>query len=118
MDMLQLRILRLYGRTEEPSKLADQVADLRHTLLSLIQETEVLKAILRERGDWNEEAYRRLRIERMLADHDSAGASPWRHQSSYRYTLDEDDFLREQFRFGDADVADFRDRARSMASRT
>ena len=112
-DPTEERIFRLYRRTEIPSELAMQMADLRHTLLSLAQEVEVLRTML---GD--ETSYQRLRVKRMLDDHSSQGPSPERHHSSYRYTLDEDEFLRQQLGFGDEEVQDFRTKAREMSALT
>jgi len=98
--------------------MAEQIQDLRHTLFSLIQEVEVLKDLLREQGTWDERRYRQLRVEKMLADHSSAGPDPWRHHSHYAYTLEEEEFLHEQLRFGEQELAEFRARAEDLETQT
>ena len=118
MDLVRRRLFRLYHQTEEPSRVAEQIQDLRHTLFSLIQEVEVLKGMLREQGAWDERRYRQLRIERMLADRSSAGVDPWRRHSPYRYTLDEEEFLREQLGLGERELAEFRARSEELEIQT
>lgn len=111
------RLFRLFYQTEEPSRVAGQIQDLRHTLFSLIQEVEVLKGMLREQGAWDERRHRQLGIESMLADRSSAGADPWRRHSPYRYTLDEEEFLREELGLGERELAEFRARSEELGLR-
>jgi hypothetical protein len=78
-----------------------------HALFVAIQEISVLKAVLREKGMWDETLYRRLRTESMVTDHSSAGDWPQTSHSYYPYLLDERAFLRFAFKATKEDLADF-----------
>ena len=107
MGFLESRLFRLFQPAQAAAQPSQQIADLRHTLLSAIQDIAVLKALLREKGTWDDALYQRLRVRQMIEDHSSAGPNPWTRHSYYPYTLDERDFLRFSFHAGDADVEDF-----------
>src|SRR5579872_5798053 len=97
MDFTKTRLFRMHAQAKEIETLSQAVADLRHTLFSAIQDIAVLKKALASKGLLDVALYKKLRVQRMLQDHNSAGASPWRTSSSYPYTLDEEEFLRDQF---------------------
>ena len=80
-------------------------------VLNLCQEVETLRAMLAERGLWQEDRYRELRERVMLQDHGGPGPASWRNYSHYKHTLDEDELLRAVLGFSDEEVARFRKRA-------
>ena len=106
MSFLEPRLFRLFQSPRNVKELSRQIEDLRHTLLSAIQDI-VLKTLLREKGVWDEALYRRLRIHQMIDDHSTPGPPPWTHHSHYAYTLDEPDFFRLCFKAGNAEVQEF-----------
>jgi hypothetical protein len=107
MSFLESRLFRLLQSPRNVKELSRQIDDLRHTLLSAIQDIVVLKTLLSENGIWDDAHYQRLRVQQMIADHSTAGADPWIRHSLYAYTLDEHDFLRLCFKAGDAEVQEF-----------
>jgi hypothetical protein len=120
MGLFDSRFFRLFGRpgSVEVAQLAQQVDDLKLTLASAIQDIVVLKTLLQEKGVWDETRYIQLRREQMIADHNSAGPEPWAWYSSYPYTLDEEAFLRHQFKAGEAEVAAFREEVEFVSQLT
>ncbi len=112
------RLFRLFQPASDLEGLSRQVQDLRATLLSAIQDIAVLKAMLRERQIWEDAAYKRLRVKRMISDHSSAGASPWRNYSSYPYTLEEPEFLREVLSATPAEIEEFKARVAAVEQQT
>jgi hypothetical protein len=74
----------------------------------VIQEIEVLKAMLKEAGVWDQKRYKAAMMERMLDDHNSAGAAPWHHHSYYPYTLAEDGFLKHRFNSSEEEITAFK----------
>lgn len=120
MGIFEKRFFRLFARREnlEISQLAQQVDDLTVTLVSVIQDVAVLKTMLQEKDVWDEARYRQLRRERMVADHSSAGLESWVWYSAYPYTLDEEEFLRHQFKASEAEVAAFREEVEFVSQLT
>ena len=118
MSLYDTRLFRLSRKPEDPVDIAEQIQDLRHMLFSLAQDVEVLKGMLAERGVWDTEVYRKLRVERMLDDHSSIGGGSWRTYSYYKFTLDEEEFLRHHLKMDDQAVVEFRDRAAYMETLT
>ena len=116
--MFQDRLFRLYQTPKSLDELTQQVQDLRDTLNSAVQDLVLLKSVLEEKGLMDAALYKRLRIQRMLWDHSSAGASPWRNYSLYPYTLSEKDFLRETLGVGEAEVKTYEEDAENMGTRT
>jgi len=107
MDFTQSRLFRMHAEPQDIDSLSRAVADLRHTLFNAIQDIAVLTEALKRNHLLDEKLYKELRIERMLGDHSSAGASPWRNCSQYPYTLDEEDFLRERFGATEEEVREY-----------
>jgi hypothetical protein len=107
MSFLESRLFRLFQSPRNVKELSRQSEDLRHTLLSAIQDVVVLKTLLREKGIWDDALYQRMRVRQMINDHSTAGVDPWIRHSHYAYTLDEHDFLRLCFNAGDAEVQEF-----------
>ena len=101
---------RLFRTPNTVEELASQVEVLRSALMSAIQDIAVLKELLREKGGWDDYSYRKLRIQRMVKDHSSAG--PWPHpiHSYYPYVLNETDFLKEVLSANEAEVREFEQR--------
>jgi|SRR5688572_6694317 len=120
MELFEKRFFRLFARREslELSQLAQQVNDLTITLVSVIQDVAVLKTMLQEKGIWDEARYMQLRRQQMIADHSSAGLAPWVWYSAYPYTLDEEEFLRHQFKADEAEVAAFREEVEFVSQLT
>jgi hypothetical protein len=87
-------------------------------VLSLCQEVETLRAMLAERGLWDEKRYRELREATMLHDHGGPGPAAWQSYSHFKHTLDEEEFLKVVLRFSDEEVARFRQRARERLTMT
>jgi hypothetical protein len=114
MDFTQSRLFRMYGEPKDVDALGRVVADLRHALFSAIQDIAVLKSALADRGLLDDATYKKLRMQRMVADHSSAGVASWRNSSSYPYTLDEDEFLRDQFHATDDEVRQYEDDVRAV----
>ena len=112
------RFIRIFHKTDTMAGLVEQVEDLRETLTSVIKDVAVMQQMLRERGLWDEQRYCQLRYERMIADHSSAGASPWASHSYYRYTLDEPEFIREALGGGAEHIAEFERRVRHVEQLT
>jgi len=101
------RLFRMILPSKSIEELNQRIEDLHHTLNSAVHDIVVLKEVLREKGLMDEALYKRLRIERMLADHGGPGASPWVGSSIYPYTLDEHAFLRRTLGAGETEVKSF-----------
>jgi hypothetical protein len=112
------RVVRIQLPPGNLDQLAEQVADLRVMLCSLIRDVAVFQEMLRQRGLWDQAQYRQLRMERMIADHSSAGAAPWRHHSLYPYALDEHDFLQQILAFTPEELAAFTQRVEDVRTAT
>ena len=112
------RWFRLFFDPRNVDELAAQVADLRSTTLSLIQDVAVLRGMLRARGMWDEGEYRRQRLEIMVRDHSSAGATPQTSHSYYPYTLDEREFLESVLKATPQEVAEFEKRVEHVQTLT
>jgi hypothetical protein len=104
--------------TKDPEKLHQRVNDLCHVVQSMAQELATLKGMLELRGLWDESEYKRLRTDRMIADHNGTGPSPWTAYSIYPHTRDEDDFLRAELAADESDLHEFRRRAKVVAGLT
>ncbi len=98
----------LFRDSEDPQVLRQQVRMLRRALIGLAQDVTVLRRQLTESGALDPSRYRRLRIERMIDDHSSAGAVPWMSYSHYPYLLDDEQYLRTQLGASEAEVEEFR----------
>jgi len=96
------RHFRLFADSKTPSPLGD----LRHVVLSLIQEVAVLRSFLEEEG-LDKEEYKRRRREVMVGDHGGPGPAPWVSYSYYRFTLEEKEFLKQVLGMNDAEIASF-----------
>jgi hypothetical protein len=94
-QLLRERVFRMFGEPRSMPEANQLIADLRHVLISVIQDVDVLLSALDEAGILDAAAYRERRIARMLADHNTEGGAPWRPHSYYRHSLDEVDFLRD-----------------------
>jgi len=118
MDFTQSRFFRMHAEPKTIESLSAAVADLRHTLFSAIQDIAVLTEVLKRNQLLDETLYKELRIQRMLGDHSSAGASPWRNCSQYPYTLEEEELLRERFRASEEEVRQYREDIDSLETLT
>ena len=93
-----------------------QLKDLLHVLNGTIQELEVVKNMLKEKGLWDEKLYKGLRIKRMLDDHNMAAETPWKAHSNYSYTLNDKAFLRHVFDASDDEVKEFESEVERVSS--
>ena len=89
-----------------------QMKDFLHVLNGAIQEVEVLKDMLKEKGFWDDKKYKELRIKRMIGD----GANPRKSRSMYSYTLNDSEFLRRIFAASEDEVRKFENEARGLSS--
>jgi len=94
-----------------------QVKDLLHVLNCVTQEIAVIKDMLKEKSLWDEKLYRRLRIERMIGDHNTAGAGTRQQSSIYNYTLEEKEYLRQVFDASNDEVKRFESEVEQVSSR-
>lgn len=95
----------LLGADGEAPTLASAV---RTILVNLARELAVLREMLESRGLWDEAEYRRLRIERTIADQGGPGPAPWRRHALYPHVLGDERFLREILGCDDEQVTEFR----------
>ena len=116
MSELITRLYQLFKKPKNLDELNGQVGILRSMVVSLIQDVDVLKSMLREKGLWDQIRYQSLRIDRMVGDHSGAGGAPFRHYSYFPYTLSEDDFLRHQFKLTDEELRDFKKKVEYVES--
>ena len=113
MGLFDFRYGRLFRRPSTQTQVADQLADLRHTLNSMAQDIAILQEMLGECwpggcGEW-EAQYRWRRATRMAVEHGGRGIGPSSsHRALFPHTLDEEDFLRWRLRASDRDIAYFR----------
>ena len=84
-----------------------QLDDIRHVLKSAIQDIAVMQSMLQEQGLWDDDLYKKLRVERMIGDHSAVGADPWGGHSVYQYTLEESEFLSNVFDASEDEVKKF-----------
>jgi hypothetical protein len=110
-DYWQTRLFRLIDIAEDDRS----VADFLGVLFSAIQDLAVIKQLLTEKGVWDEELYKKLRTERLIADHSGAGATPWKSYSYYPYTLDEEEFLEELFNASKEEIARFKEKVETIS---
>jgi hypothetical protein len=118
MSILESRFFRLFRPSQDVSAPTLHIEDLRSTLISAIQDIVVLKAMLQEKGLWDEPLYKRLRIQRMIDDHSSAGCASWLRYSFYPYTLEQSDFLRHQFKATEDEIKSFEAQVRFVQTLT
>jgi hypothetical protein len=109
----KVRGFRLFGISTNPQEVAQRTADLWHVLRSVIQDLAVMKAMMEEKGLWDEAKYKELRVNRMVSDHSGAGPSPWTQHSYHPYTLNEGEFLTQHLDADEAEVKQFKDRVES-----
>ncbi len=109
---MESRLFRLHRKCKTIEEMNEQVDDLRYILRSAVQDIAVLISAMQEKGVMDNATYKRLRVAQMLRDHSSSGTSPWRYHSLYPYTLDEQNFLRQRFGAGEAEVREFSERAK------
>jgi hypothetical protein len=83
-------------------------------IISAIQDMVVIKQVLIEKGIWDEDLYKKLRIERMIGDHSGAGATPWQSYSHFPYTLEEEEFLEKVFNASKEEVEKFKKRVETI----
>lgn len=93
-----------------------QLKDLLHVLNGALQEIEVVKDMLQEKGLWDEKLYKEFRIKRMIGDHSMAGEAPWKAHSMYSYALDDKAFLRHVFDVSDDEVKKFESEVERVSS--
>jgi len=91
----------------EATEVSQQIQDLRSMLISVIQDFTVLKVMIQEKGLWDEARYKKLRIQRMVDDHSSAGCDSHKSYSHYPYTISESDFLRQRLKANEVEVRSF-----------
>ena len=101
-------LFKLFGKPTSLEQAADQIRLLRSALISAIQDLWGLKEMLRKKNLWSEDLYKELRIERMVEDHSGAGPAPWYDYSYFKYTLGEQEFLKEEFNATDEEVLQFK----------
>lgn len=118
MDIYEMRFFRLFRDPRTPGEVAEQFADLRHVLFSALQEIETLKRLLSESNVVSLEDYKRARLQVMLDDHSSQGASPWKSHSQYAYTLDEIEYAREALKLSPSEIEHFQKDAAAMEMMT
>jgi hypothetical protein len=106
----QTRMFRLTVAAQKDKS----VADLLSVIISAIQDMAVIKQVLTEKGIWDEERYKKLRIERMIGDHSSAGATPWQSYSHFPYTLEEEEFLEKVFNTSKEEIEKFKKRVETI----
>jgi hypothetical protein len=100
-----------FGLFADPNTAVDsksQIAVLRRAVVSLAQDVAVLRQILEREGLLSAAGYRKLRIDRMVDDHNGAGAAPWLHHSYFPHLLGEEEFLRVALEATDSEVEAFR----------
>lgn len=118
MSVVKSREFRLFAPSASIEDMNDRLEILLETLNSAIQDIAVLKDILREKGIWDPELYKRLRIERMINDHATPGPPPWKWHSLFPYMLKETDFLRDQFQASEPEIKEFKARVDSVETVT
>jgi hypothetical protein len=106
----QTRMFRLTAAAQKDKS----VADLLSVTFSAIQDMVAMKELLIEKGIWDEELYKKLRIERMIDDHSGAGATPWQSYSHFPYTLDEEEFLEKVFNASKEEIEKFKERVETI----
>ena len=84
----------------------------------LIQEVEVLKTMLRDKGMWDEGSYRKALTDQFVSDHYSGGCIPETAHSHYPYLLDEVSELKHRFRATDEETEAFKRRVEDVSSLT
>jgi hypothetical protein len=97
---------------------SDQIQTLRRMLMSAIQDISVLRQVMKDANLMGDANYRRLRIERMVQDHSSCGGNSWRNDCSYKHSLEEEEFLREELLATGEEVEAFRKRVRYVTTLT
>lgn len=101
------KAVRLFEKSTTLNDLSEDVREMKAIMGRLIQDLVVFREMLQEKGLWEDERYKALRIKRMINDHNSAGASPWLWHSYYSYLLTEKEFLRQVLKAEDSEVRDF-----------
>ncbi|HET9917302.1 MAG TPA: zinc ribbon domain-containing protein [Candidatus Binatia bacterium] len=109
----KVRGFRLFGISTSPQEVAQRTADLWHVLRSVIQDIAVMKAMMQEKGVWDEAKYKELRVNRMVSDHSGAGPAPWTQHSYHPYTLNEGELLTQHLGADEEEVKRFKHRVES-----
>src|SRR5262245_43621815 len=91
---------------------------LRGVVQRLIQEVEVLKQLLKERGLWDEANYKRLMVGMMIHDHNSTGPAPQTSHSYFPYALHQSSFMKYRFDASDEEVGAFEREVHRVSSFT
>ena len=78
---------------------------LANVVRRLIQEVEVLKTMLRDKGMWDEGSYRKALTDQFVSDHYSGGVMPEAAHSHYPYLLQASDEELETFKRRVEDVS-------------
>lgn len=118
MSLLNQRCFRIHQTSSDPAVLKQQVDDLRHMLFSVIQDLEIMRNTLARHGLLAAPEHKDQRIKSMLADHSSAGATPWRAHSYYPHTLDTQAYLREILDLSDDEIKEYEAEAQHRATLT
>lgn len=116
MSHLEERLFHLFTQPKNLDELIRMVEVLKTTVVSLIQDVDVLMSMLREKGLFDQARYKSLRMDRMVADHSGAGPAPFQHYSYFPYTLSEEDFLRHQFKLTDEEVREYKNEVEHVES--
>jgi hypothetical protein len=94
-----------YDRFQHGFTTTEGLADV---VRRLIQEVDVLKTMLRDKGMWDEGSYRKALTDRFISDHYSGGCMPETAHSYYPYLLDEASELKHRFQASDGEVEVFK----------
>ena len=105
MDMR--KVMALFADSDDPETRKHQLDGLRHAIVGLAQDVHVLKQALREAKLLEAPRFKALRMERMVGDHNGAGAMPWRHHSYFPYLLEEEDYLRMELGATDEEIRSY-----------
>lgn len=91
---------------------------LANVVRRLIQEVEVLKTMLRDKGMWDEGSYRKALTDQFVSDHYSGGVMPEAAHSHYPYLLDEASELQHRFQASDEELETFKRRVEDVSHLT
>ena len=99
----------LFDDSDDPQSRRRQIEALRRVVIGLAQDIHVLKDLLAQHHLFDDARFKALRVQRMIADHHSAGLAPYRRYSYFPYTLGEEAYLRTQGAATDEQVRAFKD---------
>lgn len=88
-------MLRLQNKAQSLPELQEQVATLKTVLFRALQEIDALKSALADKEIISRQEFARQCAGTLVADHSSAGPTPWRGHSYFKYLAEEEDYLRE-----------------------